>query len=126
MAERGVAEVTAATTASSPSTHRIKTGRFLEPLPLVKGMSATHNSPGRIGIVQSFVFRSVTVEKGGMTVYLRRANRLERETPTARSDRSYQRLRQTQRLARLQFDLVGQLDQFVFHCSSLPALRFVP
>ncbi len=49
--ERGAAEVTAATTASSPSNHRTNKGRFFEPLPLVKGMSATQNSPGWIGIV---------------------------------------------------------------------------
>lgn len=48
---RGLAEVTTATMTSLPSSQSIKTGRFLEFIPLVKGMSATQNSPDRIIII---------------------------------------------------------------------------
>jgi hypothetical protein len=62
----GFAEVTAATMASAPSSHRTKTGRFLLAEPLVNGTSATQNSPGRIVIVQPFILGCVTIQECGM------------------------------------------------------------
>lgn len=61
--ERGDALVTAAATASAPSSHRIKTGRFFVPPPDVNGILATQNSPGRIVIVQTFVLGCVTIQE---------------------------------------------------------------
>ena len=43
---RGLAVVTAATTTSARSNHSTNTGRFFEEVVLVKGISATQNSPG--------------------------------------------------------------------------------
>ena len=46
LAERGAAVVTAETMTSDSSNQRTRTGRFLDPLASVNGMSATQNSPG--------------------------------------------------------------------------------
>jgi hypothetical protein len=43
------------------------------------------------------------------------AYRLHREAPAARADTGHQRLGKAQLLARLEFDFVGQADQFVLH-----------
>src|SRR5207249_4884155 len=66
VAVRGGAEVTAATTASAKSVQSNRTGRFFDPLPSVKGMSATHSSPGRNVVIQTFVFGSVAAQKRRM------------------------------------------------------------
>jgi hypothetical protein len=59
VADWGPAFVTTATTASSASSHRTSTGRLLDAVPSVKGMSATQNSPGRTVIVETFVLRGI-------------------------------------------------------------------
>jgi len=61
VAERGCAEVTAATTTSAESVQRTNTGRNFEAAPLVKGMSAIQTSPGCGIVVKSLVLRSVAV-----------------------------------------------------------------
>jgi hypothetical protein len=64
--ERGCAEVTAATTASAASVQSTKTGRSFEPAPLVKGISASQNSPGCGIVVKTLVLRGVAVEEGAV------------------------------------------------------------
>src|SRR3954451_20581529 len=61
--DRAFAVVTAATITSVPSVQRTKTGRFFVPPPLVNGILATQNSPGRIVIVQPFVLGCETIHK---------------------------------------------------------------
>jgi hypothetical protein len=61
--ERGGAEVTAATTTSAESSQRRRTGRILDALPSVKGISASQIAPGDGVIVKPFVCGSVAVQK---------------------------------------------------------------
>ena len=69
VAERGCAEVTAATTTSAASVQSTKTGRSFEAEPLVKGISASQNSPDRGIVVKSLVLRGVAVEEGTVITY---------------------------------------------------------
>jgi hypothetical protein len=64
--ERGGAEVTAATTQSAESRHRIRTGRIFDALPSVKGIFASQISPGDGIVVKPFIFRRITVQKWAM------------------------------------------------------------
>ncbi len=66
LAERGAAEVTADTTASPKSNQSTSTGRILDALPSVNGISASQISPGNGIVVKPFVARSVAVQKSGM------------------------------------------------------------
>lgn len=59
----GAAEVTAATTASAPSSHRTRTGRFFEAVPFVNVISAIQNSPARTVIVQPFIVGGVAAQE---------------------------------------------------------------
>lgn len=117
--ERGLAEVTAATTTSSPSSQRIRTGRFFDPLAFVNGMFATQNSPGRIVIVQTFVLRRVTIQKCRVItnqvagrVVIRRSDGNE---PMTRTDYSSRIFRQTQCLARPQANVVNDFRKIRVH-----------
>lgn len=66
VADRGGADVTAATTASRESNHSINTGRIFDPNPLVKRISASQISPGSGIVVEPFVGGYVTIQEGAV------------------------------------------------------------
>ena len=64
--DRGAALVTAATTTSAMSSQSTSTGRSLEAMPLVKGISASQSSPALGIVVKPLVLRGVAVQKGAV------------------------------------------------------------
>src|ERR1019366_5318759 len=66
LADRGAAEVTAATTESAASSQSTSTGRIFAALPSVNGMSASQISPGDGVIVKPFVRWRVAVQKSAV------------------------------------------------------------
>src|ERR1035437_2912130 len=66
VSERDAALVTAATTTSAMSSQSTSTGRSLEAVPLVKGITANQSSPAFGIVVKPLVFRGVAVQKGAV------------------------------------------------------------
>ena len=66
VAQRGAAEVTAATTTSEASIQSTRTGRSFEAVPLVKGISATQISPGCGIVVKPLILEGIAVQESAV------------------------------------------------------------